>query len=67
MACRGTALLFTLLFTYGNLEREKLWQILRQEGILTQLLKTTDGIYQNSKISVKYNDGQISGPINVNK
>jgi hypothetical protein len=52
---------------YDSLNREKLWQILRAEDIPTQLLKAIQSLYQNSKISIKYNDGQISEPINTNK
>jgi hypothetical protein len=52
---------------YDSLNRGKLWQILRDEGLPTQLLKATTSLYQNSKISIKYNDGQISEPINTNK
>jgi hypothetical protein len=52
---------------YDSSNRGKLWQILRDEDIPTQLLKAIQSLYQNSKISVKYNDGQISEPINTNK
>jgi hypothetical protein len=52
---------------YNNLNRKKLWQILKEEDIPTQLLKAIQSLYQNSKIRIKYNDGPISEPINVNK
>jgi hypothetical protein len=52
---------------YDSLNQGKLSQILRDEDIPTQLLKAIHSLYQNSKISIKYNDGQISEPINTNK
>jgi hypothetical protein len=52
---------------YYSLNRGKLWQILRNEDMPTQLLKATLSLHQNSKISIKYNYGQISEPINTNK
>jgi hypothetical protein len=52
---------------YDSLNRGRLWQILRDEDIPMQLLKVIQSLYQNSKISIKYNDRQISEPINTNK
>jgi hypothetical protein len=52
---------------YDNLNRRKLWQILREENIPTQLLKAIQSLYQNSNIHIKYIDGPISEPINANK
>jgi hypothetical protein len=52
---------------YDNLNREKLWQILREEDIPTQLLKAIQSLYKISKICIKYNEGQTSEPINTNK
>jgi hypothetical protein len=45
---------------YDNLNRENLWQILREEDVTTQLLKSIQSLYHNSKTRIKYNDGQIS-------
>jgi hypothetical protein len=52
---------------YDSLNGGKLWQILKDEDILTLLLKAIQSLHQNKKISIKYNDGQISEPINTNK
>jgi hypothetical protein len=49
-----------------SLNRGKLWKFLRDEEP-TQLLKAIRNLYQNSKISIKYKDGQISEPINTNR
>jgi hypothetical protein len=52
---------------HDSLLRENIWQILRNEGIPTQPLKAILGLYENSKISIKYNGIQTSKPININK
>jgi hypothetical protein len=52
---------------YDNVNREKLWQILHDENITFQLQKSIQSLYKNSKICIKYYDGQISDPINTNK
>jgi hypothetical protein len=52
---------------YGNVNRGKLWQILHDENIPFQLQKAIQSVYKNSKVYIKYHDGQLSDPINTNK
>jgi hypothetical protein len=53
--------------TYDNANREKRWQILNDENIPFQLQKAIQSLYKNSKICIKYYDGQLSDPVNTNK
>jgi hypothetical protein len=52
---------------YDNLNREKLWQILKEEDMQSQLIRAMQSLYRNSNICIKYLNGQISEPIITNK
>jgi hypothetical protein len=52
---------------YDNVNRGKLWQLLHDENIPFQFQKAIQSLYKNSKVCIKYYDGQLSDPINTNK
>ena len=50
---------------YDNVNRDKLWEMMDNK-IPNYLLNTIKGIYRNTKVRIKFDDG-ISEPIHINK
>jgi hypothetical protein len=51
---------------YDNVNRDMLWQVM-EEKIPNSLLNTIKCIYENTKVSIKFNDETISDPVQINK